>query len=130
MSSVHTSDDESLLGYWKFDEDAAIAIDSTPDPANITLSGLYADGTLWRYVDEPFPELAGYNQTSAGTFYGDKLPGLSMTRSPRSVGMLKLARLVLTSTSALTLEFYVLSMLMCLVQRAGKLPEGGVYERH
>ncbi len=63
------------------------------------------DSVAWKYVDEEFPELPAIGQTRTGTYYSTPLSPVSLTRVPRSNGVLRLNTFV--PKYSRSLEFWV-----------------------
>ena len=74
-------------------------------PSHIDIKTYMGGLMKWKYVDQPFPELAEYDQMSLGDYKGNPLGGVSLSRMLIGNETLNLGKFSISNNP--TLEFWV-----------------------
>jgi len=96
-----------LFAYWKLDDSGHLYLsDSTDTPFDIKIREPINKNLMWRYLDEPFPGLAYYDQSRTKNFEGSSLEFIKFTRVLATEGPITL--IDFSIRCKYTLEFWVL----------------------
>jgi hypothetical protein len=108
IDSLYMPVDETLMMRWRLNEAyTAMLLDTTFNGSDIYFPSFAPSGTMWKYVDEPFPGLATSTQTLAATVLNTPLPPLSQSSSPRGSEVVQLCTFRPPADTGITFEAWV-----------------------